>query len=175
MKKKTIWDLARMSAEEFKASEKRRLILVLDNVRSLSNVGAMLRTADGFGLSKVLLCGVTGCPPSVEIHKTALGAEDSVDWEYAPDTVEAVKQLQSAGVKVCVLEQVEGSVSLERFDADPDTTYALVVGHEVNGVDQRVVDLADVCLEIPQFGTKHSLNVSVSAGIAVWQIVKPTL
>lgn len=171
MKKKTIWDLGRMSAEEFKQADKLPLILVLDNVRSLSNVGAMLRTADGFGLQKVVLCGVTGCPPSPEIHKTALGAEDSVDWVYEADTVEVVRSLKADGVKVCVLEQVEHSVSLEDFAPETGTTYALVVGHEVNGVSQEVVDNADICLEIPQFGTKHSLNVSVSAGIAIWQFI----
>lgn len=175
MKKKTIWDLNRMTAGEFKQSEKLPLILVLDNVRSLSNVGAMLRTADAFRIDRVLLCGVTGCPPSPEIHKTALGAEESVDWEHVDDTLEAVESLKKQGVRVCVLEQVEHSVSLERFVPETGVTYALVVGHEVNGVDQAVVDRADVCLEIPQFGTKHSLNVSVSAGIAMWHFLAASL
>ncbi|WP_289856932.1 RNA methyltransferase [uncultured Muribaculum sp.] len=171
MKKKTIWDLQRMSADEFKQADKLPVVLVLDNVRSLSNVGAMLRTADAFSVEKVLLCGVTGTPPSVEIHKTALGAEDSVDWVHCDSTTEAVDALKHAGYRLCVLEQVEGSVLLNRFEAESGQKYAIVVGHEVNGVDQAVVDRADVCLEIPQFGTKHSLNVSVSAGIALWQIV----
>ncbi|MCM1021743.1 MAG: RNA methyltransferase [Muribaculum sp.] len=171
MKKKTIWDLRRMSAEEFKASEKLPVVLVLDNVRSLSNVGAMLRTADAFGLERVALCGVTGTPPSPEIHKTALGAEDSVEWFHVEDTVELVKLLKEQGYMVCVLEQVEGSVMLNNFAVSADSKYAIVVGHEVNGVDQAVVDRADVCLEIPQFGTKHSMNVSVSAGVALWQLV----
>ena len=175
MKKKTIWDLNRMTAGEFKQSEKLPLILVLDNVRSLSNVGAMLRTADAFRIDRVLLCGVTGFPPSPEIHKTALGAEDSVDWEHVDDTLEAVESLKKHGVRVCVLEQVEHSVSLEHFVPETGVTYALVVGHEVNGVDQAVVDRADVCLEIPQFGTKHSLNVSVSAGIAMWHFLAASL
>lgn len=171
MKKKTIWDLQRMSADEFKQADKLPVVLVLDNVRSLSNVGAMLRTADAFSVEKVLLCGVTGTPPSVEIHKTALGAEDSVDWVHCDSTPEAVDAIKHTGYRLCVLEQVEGSVLLNRFEAESGQKYAIVVGHEVNGVDQAVVDRADVCLEIPQFGTKHSLNVSVSAGIALWQIV----
>ncbi len=171
MKKKTIWDLQRMSAEEFRKADKQPVVLVLDNVRSLSNVGAMLRTADAFGLEKVVLCGVTGTPPSPEIHKTALGAEESVDWCHAESTVDVVEALKQAGYTVCVLEQVQDSVMLNDFLPRPGERYAIVVGHEVNGVDQRVVDCADVCLEIPQFGTKHSLNVSVSAGIALWQLV----
>lgn len=160
-----------MSADEFKRADKLPVVLVLDNVRSLSNVGAMLRTADAFSVEKVLLCGVTGTPPSVEIHKTALGAEDSVEWVHCESTLDAVDALKKAGYRLCVLEQVEGSVLLNRFEAAHGEKYAVVVGHEVNGVDQKVVDCADVCLEIPQFGTKHSLNVSVSAGIALWQIV----
>ena len=171
MKKKTIWDLQRMSADEFRKADKLPLVLVLDNVRSLSNVGAMLRTADAFGLEKVMLCGVTGTPPSPEIHKTALGAEDSVDWQHAESTVEVVDSLRREGYTVCVLEQVQNSVMLQDFCPEPGRCYAIVVGHEVNGVDQNVVDRADVCLEIPQFGTKHSMNVSVSAGIALWQLV----
>ena len=160
-----------MSAEEFRKADKLPVVLVLDNVRSLSNVGAMLRTADAFSLERVVLCGVTGTPPSPEIHKTALGAEDSVDWCHVDSTVEVVDALKQAGYTVCVLEQVQDSIMLNDFVAQRATRYAIVVGHEVNGVDQCVVDRADVCLEIPQFGTKHSLNVSVSAGIALWQLV----
>lgn len=171
MKKKTIWDLQRMSADEFRKADKLPVVLVLDNVRSLSNVGAMLRTADAFGLERVILCGVTGTPPSPEIHKTALGAEESVDWYHAESTVEVVEALKGSGYTVCVLEQVQDSVMLQNFLPEAGRRYAIVVGHEVNGVDQQVVDRADVCLEIPQFGTKHSLNVSVSAGIALWQLV----
>ncbi len=168
MKKKCIWDLNRLSPEQFKASEKLPLVMVLDNVRSLSNVGAILRTCDAFRVGRVVLCGVTGCPPSPEIHKTALGAEDSVDWVYASDTLEAVARLKEEGYVICALEQVEGSVSLEHMEVEPGKGYAIIAGHEVNGVDQAVVDAADLCLEIPQFGTKHSLNVSVSSGIALW-------
>ncbi len=168
MKKKSVWDLNRLSAEQFKASEKLPLVMVLDNVRSLSNVGAILRTCDAFRVERVVLCGVTGCPPSPEIHKTALGAEDSVEWIHEPDTLSAVSRLRDEGYVICALEQVEGSVSLERMEVLPDKGYAIIAGHEVNGVDQAVVDAADLCLEIPQYGTKHSLNVSVSAGIALW-------
>lgn len=126
MKKKTIWDLHRISPEEFKASEKLPLVMVLDNVRSLTNVGAILRTCDAFKVERVLLCGVTGCPPSPEIHKTALGAEDSVDWQYCKDTLEAVKELQAEGYTLCVLEQVEGSVSLDKMTVEPGRRYAIV-------------------------------------------------
>lgn len=173
MKKKTIFDLHRMSAEEFRQAPKMPVSLVLDNIRSLNNVGALLRTADAFALEEVVLCGVTGTPPSAEIHKTALGAEDSVAWRHCPDTFEAVMALQARGVKVCVLEQVERSIALQDFLPEPGQHYALVAGHEVNGVSQEVVDAADIVLEIPQYGTKHSLNVSVSAGIALWQIIRP--
>lgn len=175
MKKKTIWDLHRISPEEFKASEKLPLVMVLDNVRSLTNVGAILRTCDAFKVERVLLCGVTGCPPSPEIHRTALGAEDSVDWQYCKDTLEAVKVLQAEGYTLCVLEQVEGSVSLEKMTVEPGRRYAIVAGNEVKGVEQLVVDAADVCIEIPQFGTKHSLNVSVSAAVAMWHFFEASL
>lgn len=168
MKKKTIWDLRRISADEFKQARKLPIAVILDNVRSLSNIGAILRTSDAFRVAHVALCGVSGCPPSPEIHKTALGAEDSVDWTYYADTAEAVEALRHRGFRICVLEQVEGSVSLDRMEVDTTTPYAIVVGHEVNGVDQRIVDMADCCIEIPQYGTKHSLNVSVSAAIALW-------
>lgn len=168
MKKKCIWDLNRLSPEEFKASAKLPLVMVLDNVRSLSNVGAILRTCDAFRVERAVLCGVTGCPPSPEIHKTALGAEDSVDWVYEPDTLSAVEKLRAEGYTICALEQVEGSVSLEQMEVCQGKGYAIIAGHEVNGVDQAVVDACDLCLEIPQYGTKHSLNVSVSSGIALW-------
>ncbi len=169
-KKKTIWDLHRMSAEEFKKAPKLPLAAVLDNVRSLSNVGAILRTCDAFAVEKVMLCGVTGTPPSPEIHKTALGAEDSVDWHHFDNTLDALKALKDDGYTICVLEQVADSVSLEKFIPEPGKKYAIVAGHEVNGVAQEVVDAADICLEIPQYGTKHSLNVSVSTGIALWHM-----
>ncbi len=170
MKKKTIWDLHRVTALQYKEQAKSPLAMVLDNVRSLSNVGAVLRTCDAFAVKEVLLCGVTGTPPSPEIHKTALGAEDSVEWRHCDNTLEGIAGLRRRGFTICVLEQVEGSVSLERFLPEPGKKYAIVAGNEVKGVAQEVVDAADVCIEIPQCGTKHSLNVSVSAGIALWQL-----
>ena len=170
MKKKTIWDLNRPEIEAFKTQEKCPLVLVLDNVRSLNNIGSMLRTADGFAVEGVVLCGITATPPSPEIHKTALGAEDSVAWTYRADTLEAVRELKARGYTVCALEQVQGSVPLNEFAPEAGRGYAIVVGHEVEGVRQDVVDECDVCLEIPQYGTKHSLNVAVSAAIALWQL-----
>lgn len=168
MKKKAIWEMGRASAEEFRAAPKIPLVVVLDNVRSLNNIGSIFRTCDAFAAERLVLCGISQTPPSPEIHKTALGAEDTVDWEYFDDTLEAVVTLKSRGYTVCCLEQVFGSVSLEEFRPDPLKKYAFVAGHEVDGVQQSVVDECDVCLEIPQKGTKHSLNVAVSAGIAIW-------
>jgi len=170
MKKKTIRDLNRPDIEHFKQQKKNPLVLVLDNVRSLNNIGSMLRTSDAFALEGVYLCGITATPPSAEIHKTALGAEDSVSWVHCDSTLDAVADLHAAGYTVCCLEQVEQSVALQDFRVENGGRYAVVVGHEVEGVQQQVVDACDVCLEIPQFGTKHSLNVAVSAGIALWQL-----
>ena len=170
MKKKSIWDLHRMSVDECRRAEKLPLVMVLDNVRSLSNIGAIFRTCDAFRVASVVLCGVSGTPPSVEIHKTALGAEDSVPWMHFDSTLEAIEHLRSLGYKICVLEQVEGSIPLQEFPVEAGQGYAIVAGHEVKGVDQAVVDVADCCIEIPQFGSKHSLNVSVSAGITLWHI-----
>ncbi len=168
MIKKTIWDLHRDSVEEFRAKDKIGLTVVLDNVRSLNNIGSIFRTCDGFAVERLILCGISQTPPSPEIHKTALGAEDSVAWEYFLTTIEAVDKLHAEGYTVCALEQVEGSVSLEDFEADRSRRYAFIAGNEVDGVDQAVVDLCDVCLEIPQAGTKHSLNVAVSTALAIW-------
>ncbi|MCM1452657.1 MAG: RNA methyltransferase [Clostridium sp.] len=175
MLKKTIWDLRRPGIAEFKASSKLPLVIVVDNVRSLNNIGSLFRTCDGFGVEKIVLCGISAAPPSPEIHKTALGAEDSVDWEYFPDTLQAVEKLKREGCEVCCLEQVQGSVMLQDFRPDPARRYALVIGNEVEGVDQAVVDACSLYLEIPQRGTKHSLNVSVSAGIAIWQFASASL
>lgn len=169
MLKKTIWDLHRPGIEEYKASSKLPLVIVADNVRSLNNIGSLFRTCDGFGVERIVLCGISATPPSPEIHKTALGAEDSVDWEYCPDTLQAVRALQAQGYEVCCLEQVQGSIMLQDFHPRQGCKYALVIGNEVEGVDQSVVDACSFYLEIPQRGTKHSLNVSVSAGIAIWQ------
>lgn len=172
MRKLTVEELCRMDVEEFKQSEKLPLVVVLDNVRSLHNVGSVFRTADAFRLQGVCLCGITACPPSPEIHKTALGAEDSVDWWYAEDTLEAVHELQAKGYEVLAVEQVEGSHRLGAFKPEKGKHYALVMGNEVKGVRQDVVDAAAGALEIPQYGTKHSLNVSVSAGIVIWDLVR---
>lgn len=168
MKKKTIWDLNRVSVDEYRRSRKIPLTVVLDNVRSLNNIGSIFRTSDAFAVERILLCGITATPPSLEIHKTALGAEDSVQWVYFEHTVDAVNMLKDEGYTVCALEQVEGSVSLERFEADVTRKYAFIAGNEVDGVDQSVVNLCDVSLEIPQVGTKHSLNVAVSTAITIW-------
>lgn len=168
MEKKTIFDLGRDTIEEYRARPKLPITIVLDNIRSLNNIGAIFRTSDAFLVERLMLCGITATPPSPEIHKTALGAEYSVEWEYFESTVDAVAWLKSEGYTVCALEQVKGSISLDRFRPDPRCRYAIVAGHEVHGVKPDVVDAADICLEIPQFGTKHSLNVSVSTGIAIW-------
>lgn len=167
-RKKTTAEMNRDTVEQFHSKEKMPLIVVLDNIRSLNNIGAIFRTCDAFAVRHIYLCGITATPPSVEIHKTALGAEDSVDWTYHANTLEAVAELHSRGYTVCCLEQVHGSVSLEDFEPAPGRGYAIVVGNEVDGVDPAVVAASDMYLEIPQYGTKHSLNVSVSAAIALW-------
>lgn len=168
MDKKTIWDLGRDTVEQYRARPKLPVTVVLDNVRSLNNIGAIFRTCDALCVERIMLCGITATPPSPEIHKTALGAEDSVVWQYFPDTMQCVTQLRNEGYTVCALEQVKGSVDLRDFVPGKDNRYAIIAGHEVNGVDQQVVNACDVCLEIPQYGTKHSLNVSVSAALAIW-------
>ncbi len=172
MRKLTVEELCRMDVETFRASDKLPVVVVLDNVRSLHNVGSVFRTADAFRLAGIYLCGITACPPSAEIHKTALGAEDSVAWTYCQDTLEAVRQLKEDGYIVLAVEQVEGSYSLDTFRIDSTRRYALIMGNEVKGVRQDVVDAADGAIEIPQYGTKHSLNVSVSAGIVMWEFEK---
>lgn len=169
MRKLTVEDLQRIDIDTFRQAEKLPLVMVLDNVRSLHNVGSVLRTADAFRLAGVYMCGITATPPSAEIHKTALGAEDSVSWTYCADTFEAVVRLQAEGYVVLAVEQVEGSEKLGTFRFDPRKKYALVMGNEVNGVRQDVVDRCDAALEIPQYGTKHSMNVSVTAGIVMWE------
>ena len=162
----------RLSVDEFKVASKLPLIVVLDNVRSLHNVGSVLRSCDAFRVEAVYLCGITATPPSAEIHKTALGAEDSVTWKYFAQTTDAINELHAKGTKVFAVEQVAGSTMLQNLDTEVGTRYAVVLGNEVKGVQQTVVDLCDGCLEIPQFGTKHSLNVSVAAGIVVWEFAK---
>lgn len=165
----------RLSVEEFKSAEKLPLIVVLDNVRSLYNVGSVFRSSDAFRVEAIYLCGITATPPSAEIHKTALGAEDSVEWKYFRETKDAVAALHDKGYFVYSVEQVEHSTKLQSLSLAPDTHYAVIMGNEVKGVKQSVVDMSDGCLEIPQFGTKHSLNVSVTAGIVIWEFAKKIL
>ena len=165
-------ELERLSVEEFRDKEKLGLTVVLDEVRSLNNVGSFFRTADAFLIDKIVLCGITAKPPHKDIHKTALGATETVEWEYETDTLEAVKKLQSQGIQVLAVEQAEGSTPLQELDVQPNQAYALVFGHEVKGVKQEVVTACDGVVEIPQYGTKHSLNVSVSAGILLWEFFR---
>ena len=167
-------ELGRISLEDFKLVQKRAVIAVLDNVRSLNNIGSVFRTADAFRCSAVYLCGITATPPHREIHKTALGAEESVDWSYFKNGTDAVLQLKSEGYLIVIVEQVEGSISLPDFKPDSQNKYAFVFGHEVYGVSQEVIDLSDLAIEIPQEGTKHSLNIAVSAGIVLWDFVSKT-
>lgn len=169
-RKKNILELERSSVEAYKTQEKTPLILVLDNVRSALNVGSAFRTADGFALQKIYLCGITAQPPHKEILKTAIGATDSVDWEYVEDPTEAVQKLQAEGWEVWAVEQAENSTSLEQFHPNKNSKIAVVFGNEVTGVADEVMDIVDGALEIPQFGTKHSLNISVCVGIVVWDL-----
>lgn len=172
MKKLTILEMGRINAEQFKAADKLPLVVVLDNVRSLLNIGSVFRTSDAFRVESIYLCGISSPPPSPEIHKTALGAEESVDWQYFEDTHEAVRSLQEAGYEVLAIEQCAGSTMLDEWTPDPTKRYAVVMGNEVKGVQQSVVDQCDGCLEIPQYGTKHSLNVSVTTGLVIWDFFK---
>ena len=164
-----------MNVEEFKASEKMPLIVVLDDVRSMYNVGSVFRTSDAFRVEAIYLCGITAQPPHPEIHKTALGAEDTVAWQHFPTALEAVQTLKANGYTIFSIEQCEGSTLLSTLNSKPSTLnskYALVLGNEVKGVHQEVIDASDGCIEIPQFGTKHSLNVSTTAGIVIWEFAK---
>jgi tRNA G18 (ribose-2'-O)-methylase SpoU len=172
MRKLKITELNRLTVRAFKESKKIPLVVVLDHVRSLNNVGSVFRTSDAFRVEAVYLCGITACPPHPEIHKTALGAEDTVDWVYYKDTLEAVDKLKKKGYTLCVAEQTEGSIMLDKFVVEKGGKYAVIFGNEVKGVRQEVVDNCHLCVEIPQYGTKHSLNVSVSAGIVIWDFFK---
>lgn len=163
-------ELGRLSVEEYKESTKSPIVLILDNIRSQHNVGSAFRTCDAFRVGKIYLCGICAVPPSAEIHKSALGAEFSVDWEYCEDTLEAVGKLREDGYEIVSVEQAEGSTMLGDFLPEKGKRYAFVFGNEVKGVQQSVVNASDLCLEIPQFGTKHSLNVSVSIGVVLWGI-----
>ncbi len=164
-------ELGRLSVEEFKKAEKLNYVIVLDNVRSSYNVGSVFRTADAFLCEKIFLCGISAKPPHKEINKTALGATESVDWEYFSDTSEVVKLLKNQGFTIVAVEQVENAVMLNDFIPEKNKKYAFIFGHEVKGIDQKIVDMADFGLEIPQFGTKHSLNISVSVGVILWHFV----
>jgi tRNA G18 (ribose-2'-O)-methylase SpoU len=172
MKKLKITEMNRLTAEEFKNEIKTPLIVVLDNVRSLHNVGSVFRTADAFLVEAVYLCGITSTPPHAEIHKTALGAENTVDWKYFENTHDALDQLKTLGYTVFAIEQAIGSTLLPDIKLESEKKYAVILGNEVKGVQQSVVDDCDGCIEIPQYGTKHSLNVSVTAGIIIWDMVK---
>ena len=162
-------ELGRVSPEQYKDLPESGMVVVLDNIRSAHNVGSALRTADAFKADKVWLYGICACPPSAEIHKSALGAEDSVPWEHADDTLALVQRLRACGYTIVSVEQTVGALSLDKFAAEPGRRYAFVFGNEVDGVQQSVVDASDFSLEIPQYGTKHSLNVSVSIGVVLWQ------
>ncbi|MDR1122099.1 MAG: RNA methyltransferase [Dysgonamonadaceae bacterium] len=168
MRKLKVTELNRISKASFKEAKKIPLVIVLDNVRSLHNVGSVFRTSDAFLVETIYLCGITATPPHAEIHKTALGAEDSVDWKYSANTDEAVSELKHLGYTILAVEQAENSFLLNQFQPDAGKKYAIIFGNEVKGVQQQVMDCCDACLEIPQFGTKHSLNVSVAAGIVIW-------
>ena len=161
--------MGRIDRDAFARAEKLPLVVVLDNVRSLHNVGSVFRTGDAFRLERIMLCGITATPPSAEIHKTALGAEDVVEWQYFESTMDAVDALRAEGYKIYSIELCEGSIALQNFETVSGERYAVVLGNEVKGVQQAVVDASDGAIEIPQFGTKHSLNVSVTAGIVIWE------
>lgn len=163
-------ELDRLSVDAFKAAKKTPVIIVLDNIRSLNNIGSVFRTADAFLIEKIYLCGITATPPHKDIHKTALGSTDTVDWEYVENTIDLIEQLKTKGVKICSVEQAEQATMLNTFTVAPNTTYALVFGNEVKGVSQDVVNASDTVIEIPQYGTKHSLNISVSCGVVVWDV-----
>lgn len=175
MRKLRTIEIQRLSVDEFHEAAKLPLIVVLDDVRSLHNVGSVFRSGDAFRVEAVYLCGITATPPHPEIHKTALGGEDSVAWRYFPTATEAIESLHNDGFFVYSIEQVEGSTKLQNLQLDTDKHYAIVLGNEVKGVHQEVVDMSDGCLEIPQFGTKHSLNVSVTAGMVIWEVAKKFL
>ena len=170
--KKNILELTNCSVKQYREMEKLPVAVLLDNVRSSYNVGSVFRTSDAFLIEEVILCGISGCPPHPEISKTALGAEESVKWRYAEEALSAVKEMKKEGWLICVLEQAHDSIPLQNFIPSSDLKYLLVAGNEVEGVSQDIVDLADIILEIPQHGVKHSLNVSVSVGIALWKLVE---
>jgi len=172
MQKLSMEQLQRPDVETFKNQEKTPIVLVLDNVRSMHNVGSAFRTADGFAIEKIYLCGITGTPPHREIEKTALGATQSIAWEYAKDTKDALQKLKDEQFKIIAIEQAEQSVMLNEFKQNSADKYAFVFGNEVHGVDEEIMEMVDACIEIPQFGTKHSFNVSVTIGIVLWDFIR---
>lgn len=171
-KKLKLWELERVSEEDFKGQQKFPLIVVLNDIRSLSNIGSFFRTADAFNIEKIYLCGITATPPHREIHKTALGATETIEWEHRTSIQDLITELKAQDVKICSIEQTEKTILLQDVKDLAGTKFALVFGNEVNGVDQEVIDESDFIIEIPQFGTKHSLNVSVCAGIVMWEFSK---
>lgn len=174
MQKLNITELGRINGDQYKNSIKLPVTVILDDVRSQYNVGSVFRTCDAFRIERIILCGITCTPENslIEIHKTALGAEETVDWVYSSDCIKSVSELKESGYQVIAVEQVHDSIKLDQFKAEPDTRYAIILGNEVKGVNQKVVDLCDMSLEIPQYGTKHSLNVSVSAGMVIWEFAR---
>lgn len=172
MKKLKNSELGRIDVNAFKQSKKTPLIVVLDNIRSLNNIGSVFRTSDAFLIEKIYLCGITAKPPHKDIHKTALGATDSVDWEYVEDTVSLVKKLQQENIQTIAIEQADKSILLQDFTPQNNVKYAIIMGNEVKGVQQEVVSMSDIVIEIPQYGTKHSLNISVTTGIVLWDLFK---
>ncbi|MGC9374973.1 MAG: RNA methyltransferase [Bacteroidales bacterium] len=165
-------ELQRLNIEEFKNAPKTPIAVILDNIRSLNNIGSVFRTSDAFLIEKIILCGITAKPPHKDIQKTALGATESVDWEYIEETSEALKKLKKSGFTIVSIEQTENAVELQNFTIEAKKKYAVIFGNEVKGVQQEVVNESDYCIEIPQFGTKHSFNISVSAGIVLWEFFK---
>jgi 23S rRNA (guanosine2251-2'-O)-methyltransferase len=163
-------ELKRMSVIDFKTAAKMPVVIVLDNIRSLNNIGSVFRTADAFRIEKIWLCGISGTPPHREINKTALGATESVEWEYSKNTKEAVINLKNAGYKIIAIEQMEDSISLLHYKPEQDKKLALIFGNEINGITEEVTNDIDLCIEIPQFGTKHSFNIAISAGIVLWHL-----
>ena len=171
-RKKLVTEMGRISGDDFRNAEKLPLTVILDNVRSLHNVGSVFRTSDAFRVQRILLCGITATPPNAEIHKTALGAEDVVEWRYFESTDDAVAMLREEGYRIYAIELCDGSIALQDFETCDGEKYAIILGNEVKGVQQSVVDASDGAIEIPQFGTKHSLNVSVTAGMVIWEFAK---
>jgi len=171
-KKLKLWELDRLSEEQFKSQVKNPLIVILDDIRSLNNIGSFFRTADAFNIEKIYLCGITACPPHKDIHKTALGATETIFWEYRENIEELVQELSLQGIAICTIEQAEKTLFLQNISELREDKFALIFGNEVNGVKQTIVDRSNYVIEIPQFGTKHSLNVSVCAGIVLWEFCK---